>query len=1015
MMMSNRPASPARSHPSVVATVLAAILVLTVCGAARADFGPAPSQATVTALNSDGTIDTQAGSHPFSFSVHFALKTDESGTSEGGSLRDIKVELPPGLFGNPHTMPTCSPQEFDGDNPICSGSTQLGRLHAVLPGVGEVEGPVYNLSPPPGVAFEMGFKAEGFTVLQYASVLSDEGYGVQVYASDLPLEATIATETIWGTPEDPAHDAERTCVTSQGVEYIGCSATGVLEQAFLTLPTSCVAAPETTLGFDSTQNPGVFVSETLPFVDAGDNPAPLSGCDAVPFSPSVVSVPTSGSADSASGIDFGLTLPNQGLLAAGGVAESEPVKTEVELPRGIVINPSAADGQGVCTPAQYQAADGEQGQGCPESSKVGTLVARTPLLEEVIEGSVYLAAPHENPFGSLLALYIVAKARQRGVLIKQAGEVKADSSTGQLTATFAGLPPLPYSSFEFDLREGPRAPLVTPQTCGTYATEVKLYPFSNPGVATERSADFTISSGADGGACAASEGGLPNSPDLMAGTVSPVAGVFSPLVFEVSREDGSQHLGSINGTLPEGVLGDLAGVAYCSDAQIAAAAARRDEGEGAVEQGSPSCPESSQVGVVNITAGAGSQPYVVQGKAYLAGPYKNAPLSLAIITPAIAGPFDLGTVVVRVALYINPSTAQISAVSDPLPTILDGIPLDIRSVSLEMNRAGFTFNPTSCEPMSITGQAVSTLGQTAGLSNRFQVGGCAGLPFKPALSTSTAGKASKADGASLSVKLSQKSGEADIHKVDLALPIELPSRLSTLQQACSEAQFNTNPAGCPPGAFIGTAMATTPILNVPLAGPAVLVSHGGAAFPDVEFLLQADERGSVIQINLDGKTDIKKGITYSRFETVPDAPISSFETNLTEGPHSILGVNLPASAKFSLCGQKLSIPATITGQNGAVVSQSTPVAVTGCSTTLSFTHSVEKRTVTLSVYAPAAGKLTASGKGLTTVSKTAKGQEKVTVTLKQKKTGKLKTAVKVLFKPSKGKQQTKTTKLTLKK
>jgi hypothetical protein len=421
------------------------------------------------------------------------------------------------------------------------------------------------------------------------------------------------------------------------------------------------------------------------------------------------------------------------------------------------------------------------------------------------------------------------------------------------------------------------------------------------------------------------------------------------------------------------------------------------------------------VGVVNITAGAGSEPYAVQGKAYLAGSYKNAPLSLAVITPAVAGPFDLGTVVVRVALYINPSTAQISAVSDPLPRILDGIPLDIRSVSLEANRPGFTLNPTSCEAMAITGQAVSTLGQTAGLSDRFQVGGCEGLPFKPALTTSTLGKASKADGASLTVKVAQKPGEANIHKVELTIPTALPSRLTTLQQACTEAQFNANPAGCPAGAFIGTATAKTPILNAPLTGPAILVSHGGAAFPDVEFVLQANERGSVIQIDLDGKTDIKKGITYSRFETVPDAPISSFETVLPEGPHSILGANVPQNANYSLCGQKLTIPTTITGQNGAQVHQNTPVGVEGCSTTLSFTHTVKKRTVTLSVYAPAAGKVTASSKGLTTVTKTAKGQENLTITLKQKKTGKLKTAVKVVFTPGNGNKQTKATKLTFKK
>ena len=625
-------------------------------------------------------------------------------------------------------------------------------------------------------------------------------------------------------------------------------------------------------------------------------------------------------------VPYVIKLPNEGLLNPNGITETEPVKTVVTLPSGMTVNPAAANGIGVCTPAQYKAANGDSGpgQGCPEASKLGTLLAKTPLLEEPVEGSVYLAAPHDNPFDSLLALYIVAKAPERGVLIKQAGEVQADPGTGQLTATFDHLPPLPYSSFDFDLKEVPRAPLTTPRTCGTYTTQVKLYPFSNPTVPTERTATFTISSGAKGTPCVSNETQLPNNPTLQAGTVTPQAGAFSPLVFTVSREDGTQRFGSINASLPEGLLGKLAGVPYCSEAQIAAATARGAEGEGATEQSSPSCPDASQVGVVNITAGAGSQPYPVQGKAYLAGPYKDAPLSLAIVTPAIAGPFDLGTVVVRVALYIDQGTAQIRAVSDPIPTILDGIPLDVRSISLYMNRAGFTFNPTSCEPMSVGGEETSTLNQTIGLSNRFQVGGCQGLPFKPAMAISTQGKTSKADGASLNVKVSQQSGEADIHKVDLTLPTALPARLTTLQQACTEAQFAANPAGCPPGSFIGTAKAVTPILSVPLTGPAILVSHGGAAFPDVVFLLQANERGANIRIDLDGKTDIKKGVTYSRFETVPDAPITSFETNLPQGPHSVL------AATANLCTTKLAIPTQLVGQNGATLTQSTKVAVTGC-------------------------------------------------------------------------------------
>jgi hypothetical protein len=910
------------------ASVLVLVCMVVVAGVsavpARADFGFVPGSLSVSALNSDGTADTQAGSHPYSYAIHFDMKTDAQGYTEDGEVRDIIIDFPPGLFGNPAAMPECPYQSFEGTEPVCAADTQVGVLHVTIPGVGELTGGLYNLVPAPGVATELGFNAVNFVSLQSASLLSEQDYGIQISAPNAPRPISSVTAVVWGVPADHGHDPERYCSGSGG--HPGC-VTEAVPQAYFTLPGSCGQAPPvTTVKVDSSLDPGVYVEETATPLDAGGHPAPISGCEAVPFAPKIASQPSAKEAGSASGLNFELSLPDQGLTNPSGITETEPEKIEVALPEGMVVNPSAANGMSGCTPAQYHAesATSTPGQGCPETSKLGSVIAKTPLLEEQLEGSVYLAAPHENPFGSLLALYLIARDPERGILIKQAGEVKTDPNTGHLTVTFDHLPPLPYSALQLNLRTGPQAPLITPQTCGDYTTQAGLYPFSDPTVPTERAAAFTIDTGTNGGACVSNEGQSPNAPALQAGTVAPVAGAFSPFVFTVSREDGTQHLGAINAILPEGLLGRLAGVSYCSDAQIAAATARSNQGEGALEQSSPSCPESSQVGAVNITAGAGTQPVPVQGRAYLAGPYKNAPLSLAIITPAIAGPFDLGTVVVRVALYIDPNTAQIRAVSDPIPQILDGIPLDVRSVSLNMNRAGFTFNPTSCEVMSVGGEAISTLNQTASLTNRFQVGGCQGLPFKPAMAISTQGKTSKANGASLTVKVSQQPGEANIHKVDLTLPGALPARLTTLQQACTEGQFAANPAGCPPGSFIGTAKALTPILNAPLTGPAILVSHGGAAFPDVVFLLQANERGADIRVDLDGKTDIKKGITYSRFETVPDAPITSFETSLPQGPHSVLAAN------GNLCTTKLSIPTSLTGQNGALVNQNTPVTVTGC-------------------------------------------------------------------------------------
>lgn len=925
-------------------------------------------------------------------------------------MRDMLIDLPKGMLGNPLAVPRCTRQEFEGFQPRCSPDTQVGIVHAKIFGLGQASGALYNIVAPHGMPAQFGFSLAGLNALQNTSVLTEEGYGLRVATYGFPKEITELSATVWGDPANPGHDPQRGREGAEG-QGSGTSSTAP-DVAFLTLPATCSAPLTTTVSVDTTLNPGDYVSATASSLDSGGNVSSQNGCDEVPFTPQVSAQPTTSSADSSSGLDFQLKLPNEGLLNPNGIAETEPVKTEVVLPGGVAINPSAAGGLGVCTPAEYQSADGEPGQGCPESSKVGTLVAKTSLLEEPIEGSVYLAAPHANPFDSLLALYIVARAPERGVLIKQAGEVAADPSTGQLTTTFDGLPPLPYSSFVFDLRGGPRAPLTMPSACGTYTTVTRLYPFSDPTAPVERDSNFQITSGAGGGACPASEAQQPNSPGFEAGTTTPLAGSYSPFVLHLSREDGSQRFSALNVTLPEGLTGEIAGVAQCSDAQLAAAAARDGFGGGTSEQASPSCPASSELGTVTVGTGSGT-PIYVGGHAYLAGPYKGAPFSLAIITPAIAGPFDLGNVVVRSGLYINPETTQVTVKSDPLPTILAGIPLDIRSVAISMTRPGFMLNPTSCQSMSLTGEAATTAGQTAALSDRFQVGGCAGLAFKPSLSASTQGKAGKANGASLVVKIAANPGEANIRKVNLQLPVTLPSRLTTLQKACTEAQFNANPADCPAESVIGSGTAHTPILQVPLSGPAYIVSHGGAAFPDVEFVLQADERGGDVEIVLDGGTQIKKGITYSNFETVPDAPISSFETVLPEGPHSILTANLPVSENYNLCGQSLQMPTTLTGQNGAVLKQTTPIEVTGCAPAIRVAKSTVKgNTATLVVSVPSAGKLTATSTGLTSATKTVSAGKSITLEVKLNKKERaflarhprrrLKLHVKLQFVPKKG-------------
>jgi len=642
----------------------------------------------------------------------------------------------------------------------------------------------------------------------------------------------------------------------------------------------------------------------------------------------------------------------------------------VKLPAGMTVSPSAANGLGACTLEQIGLGNANA-PSCPDSSKLGTVEIETPLLEKPLKGSVFvaqqgnLAGNGSNPFGSLLALYLVAEGQ--GALIKLPGKIELDATTGQLTARFGEdpltkqfLPELPFSDLKMSFFGGPRAPLITPSSCGTYTTTSQLTSWDgNP--PAEPSSEFTVGQGCSAQGFA---------PSFSAGTADPQAGGYSAFSLTFSRQDGEQRLGGVQVTMPPGLLGRIAGVTQCPEPQAS-------KGE---------CGQGSLLGEATTAVGAGPDPYWVKGgKVYLTGPYNGGPFGLSIVVPTTAGPFTLtgnggpGREIVRASIRVNPNTAQITVVSDPLPTILEGIPLDIRTVNVTVNRSGFMFNPTNCESLSVVGTITSTTAASAGVVNPFEAANCAALPFKPSFTASTQGQTSRANGASLVVKVAQKAGEANIHRVDLQLPIALPSRLTTLQKACIEAQFNTDPAGCPAASVIGTAIAHTPVLNAPLSGPAYLVSHGGAAFPDVEFILQ----GEGVAIVLDGKTQIKNGITYSHFETVPDAPISSFETNLPEGSHSVLAAYLPANANGSFCGLSLTMRTTIEGQNGAQVKQTTGIVVTGCKPAIEVV--TKKRSggqVLLTLRSTVAGTLTITGRGVKKTKLTvAAGEHQVKVPL----------------------------------
>lgn len=905
------------------------------------------------------------------------------------NTKDIHVELPPGLVGNPTALPRCNRYLVAAER--CPGDTQVGRIELWVDGNPAFGGqplsgggrggennpnrppdyadPLYNLEPSGRYPAEFGAFVEGEVGAWIPFHIRTGGdYGVTADSIDIsgvaiPQKIRVR---VWGVPADPSHNADRVCHQQSLSE---CNDQPL--KPFLRNPTSC-GGPQTAMATaDSWEEQGQFVRASTALAGFG-------GCGELLFEPTFEAQPTTDVADSATGLDVDLKVPQpEGCREEEGKVECQPAEADVKdvkvtLPAGVTIDPSSADGLAACSEAQIgylPQKSAEVGHPqftpdpaeCPDAAKIGSVKVKTPLLGHELEGAVYVAAQEANPFRSLLALYITVYDAETGVVIKLPGKVSLDPVTGQLTTTVDEDPQLPFEDFKLDFFKGSRAALTTPFTCGSYSTTTGLTPWSAPEgkVAEPSSLPFSVT-GPNGGACVNSEGQAPNAPVFEAGTASPVAATYSPFVLHLKREDGSQRLSGLNVTLPPGLTGKIAGLEQCPQSAIEAAIARSHERDGAAELAHPSCPSGSEVGVVHVGVGSGA-PFYETGYAYFTGPYKGAPFSLVIVTPAVAGPFDLGTVVVRAALFIDPYTAQVTVKSDPFPTIIDGIPLEIRSVNVDMNRGEFTLNPTSCSVMSVTGQEASTAGQTAGLSDRFQAGGCTTLPFHPVLKASTSAKTSRREGASLRVRVSSSLGQANIAKVHVTLPKQLPSRLQTLKLACPASVFAANPASCPTASVVGAAVAHTPILSSPLTGPAYIVSHGGAAFPDLEIVLQ----GEGVTIILDGKTNIKNGITESSFQSVPDAPVSSFELSLPEGPHSIIaaphGRLCSLAARTVLVKRQVTVrvkkhgrvrrrrvtrtvrrrvaagllmPTTITGQNGAVIRQKTRIGVTGCTSSI---------------------------------------------------------------------------------
>jgi hypothetical protein len=868
-----------------------------------------------------GAPSLEAAGHPYDFRTTIVPNsTFSSKFLEGAKLatsvrdlRDAVVDLPPGFFGSALAAPTCNFIKLVSQ--ICPADTIVGHLRSEPEGGVSIDSPIYNLVPEPGYPAEFGYRdlIANSHVLYPTVVPSGGGYVLRVSSPEIPQVDLNHIEVVfYGDPT--ARDAGREPEPG--------------DIPFFTNPSACEGqSSTTTIHIDSWQQPALatHADGSPDFADPGwasaSSEAPaVTGCERLHFEPTIAASPTNVHADSPSGLDVRVKVPQ---VEEPQTPATPPLRDAViTLPAGLTVNPSSANGLAACSLAQIGMSpsglpDGAQ-PSCPEASKLGTVELETPAIAGILHGEIYLARQDENPFGSLIAIYIVVDDPATGVLVKIPAEVKPDPQTGQLTTTVTDSPQFPFSELRTHFFSGDLAPLRTPSTCGTFAVGSQLTPWSAPqsGPAATPSADFTVSAPATGTNCPQSAAQEPNSPSFEAGTENPAAGAYSPFVLKLSRGDGSQELTGIDTTLPKGLLGRLTGVPYCPDGALAAAAGK----SGVAEQSSPSCPSASQVGVVDVGAGAGPKPFYVQGKAYLAGPYKGAPLSLAIITPAVAGPFDLGTVVVRTALDVDPFTAQIHAVSGPFPHILQGIPLDIRSIALTMNRPNFTLNPTSCDPSQVTGGATSLLGNVAPLSVRFQVGGCAALKFRPQLKLSLKGSTRHAGHPALKAVLTypQGGGYANIARAQVNLPHSEFIDQANLNRTCTRPVLLAG--ACPASTIYGRAKAWTPLEQAPLEGPVYLVGGFGYKLPAM-----VAELNGQIRVLLAGKVDSgpNHGIRNT-FEAVPDAPVERFELNLKGGPKYSLLEN-----SEDLCARPQRAIARFTAQNGAVL-QTKPLIANQC-------------------------------------------------------------------------------------
>jgi len=917
---------------------------------AQAAFGfrPGAEGFDASLVEAGGSTELRAGVHPYAMKLHLGFR--ESAGFADGDLRDLHITLPPGMLANPAAIGECDAAAFHTPRPSpyqqslsgesCPDSTQVGVATVHAGSLTRTFG-LFNLQAPYGAPEAVGFAPFGVPVTLAAAIREPDAafvFGFENLPQTLDLRSVDLT--FWGTPWDIAHDDERgNCLNEEDpAAYFGtpgkiipgnpptfiagtCS-TGpnpLLEppKSYLSLPTSCDGPPVWEASASSWQQ-GAGATAAVAAHDSAGHPLSLTDC-IEPLTRGKAQLRTE-SAAAATGFVFNLDVNDGGgLLNSGGTVRSQIRDASVTLPEGLTINPSLGAGLGVCTEADF-AREGlatPPGAGCPNNSKIGDVEVEGLIgLHEPISGSVYLAQPYANPSGTLLALYLTVDSPRRGIFERAAGRIEPDPHDGRLVATFEGLPKLHYSHFELSLREGQRAALISPPQCGAYATAILMTPWSDAGLHVPDSSTLLINHGEGGGPCPTPGAARPFQPGLEAGSLNVQAGAFSPFYLHMTRGDAEQEIASYSATFPPGLLAHLAGIPYCPDAAIEAAKGR----SGSEELEHPSCPEASKIGRTLAGYGVGGVLAYAPGNLYLAGPYHGAQVSIVAIDSALVGPFDLGTVVVRSAIRIDKRTAQASidsSGSDPIPHILKGIPIHLRDIRVYVDRPGFTVNPTSCDPLqthsTLTGSGADPFraadDTTAGSSDRFKLLGCSDLGFAPRLALQVHSGSGQAAYPRLHAVYRPRPGNANLAKVQVALPPSVFLAQEHIRKVCTRVRFAAG--ACPTKSVYGSARALTPLLGEPLEGPVYLRSSN--PLPD----LVADLHGQGFEVEVVGHISrSRRGGLEATFEDLPDAPVTSFVMNLFGGSRGLLvnSADLCSRTRFASVQYIAHDNATATGR-----------------------------------------------------------------------------------------------------